>query len=49
MFFCGGVCGFVMGIGVINIVCGVYVYVIGDCKVEEEERREVNRWGVYND
>ncbi|CAP70558.1 uncharacterized protein PODANS_3_6220 [Podospora anserina S mat+] len=45
----GGVRGLAMGIGAINTVCGAYVYATGDRKAEEEERREVNRWGVYND
>lgn len=45
----GGVRGLAMGIGAINTVCGAYVYATGDRKAEEEERREVNRWGVYDD
>lgn len=38
-----------MGLGAANTVSGGYVYATGDRKREEEERREVNRWGVYKD
>ncbi|KAK4133200.1 hypothetical protein BT67DRAFT_463150 [Trichocladium antarcticum] len=45
----GGVRGTAMGLGVANTVAGLYVYGTGDRKQEEEERREVNRWGLYKD
>ncbi|KAK0662536.1 hypothetical protein QBC41DRAFT_235044 [Cercophora samala] len=45
----GGVRGLAMGIAAVNTLCGAYVYATGDRKAEEEERREVNRWGVYDD
>ncbi|KAK4204699.1 hypothetical protein QBC40DRAFT_336633 [Triangularia verruculosa] len=45
----GGVRGVAMGLGILNTVCGAYVYATGDRKAEEEERKEINRWGVYND
>ncbi|KAK0741860.1 hypothetical protein B0T21DRAFT_408713 [Apiosordaria backusii] len=45
----GGVRGLAMGLGILNTICGAYVYATGDRKAEEEERREVNRWGVYKD
>jgi len=38
-----------MGLGTANCVAGGWVYATGDRKAEEEERRERNRWGVYND
>ncbi|KAK4157675.1 hypothetical protein C8A00DRAFT_39956 [Chaetomidium leptoderma] len=45
----GGVRGAAMGLGAANTVAGLYTYGTGDRKAEEEERREVNRWGVYKD
>ncbi len=45
----GVVRGTAMGLGAANAVAGLYVYAVGDRKREEEERREVNRWGVYKD
>lgn len=44
----GVVRGGAMGLGVVNCVAGLYAYVTGDRGREEEERREVDRWGVYN-
>lgn len=45
----GLVRGSAMGLGAANAVAGGYVYATGNRKKEEEERREVNRWGVYKD
>jgi hypothetical protein len=45
----GFVRGSAMGLGAANTVAGFYTYGTGDRKREEEERREVNRWGVYKD
>ncbi|KAK4034704.1 hypothetical protein C8A01DRAFT_38807 [Parachaetomium inaequale] len=45
----GVVRGTAMGLGAANTVAGFYTYATGDRKREEEERREVNRWGVYRD
>ena len=45
----GVVRGVAMGVAGVNTVAGMYVYGTGDRKAEEEERREVNRWGVYRD
>jgi hypothetical protein len=45
----GVVRGSAMGLGAANTVAGFYTYATGDRKREEEERREVNRWGVYKD
>lgn len=44
----GLVRGFAMGLGSVNCVAGAYTYATGDRKKEEEERREVDRWGVYS-
>ncbi|KAL2131901.1 hypothetical protein VTI74DRAFT_4457 [Chaetomium olivicolor] len=45
----GFVRGSAMGLGTANTVAGLYTYATGDRKAEEQERREVNRWGVYKD
>ena len=45
----GGMRATAMGLGVANTIAGLYVYSTGDRKREEEERREINRWGVYKD
>lgn len=45
----GVVRGAAMGLGVVNTVAGLYTYATGDRQKEEEERRELNRWGVYKD
>ncbi|KAK4101099.1 hypothetical protein N658DRAFT_450099 [Parathielavia hyrcaniae] len=45
----GFVRGSAMGLGAANTVAGLYTYATGDRKEEEEERRELNRWGVYRD
>jgi hypothetical protein len=45
----GFVRGSAMALGAANTVAGGYVYATGNRKLEEEERREVNRWGVYRD
>lgn len=45
----GLVRGSAMALGAANTVAGLYVYLTGDRKREEEERREMNRWGVYKD
>lgn len=45
----GVVRGTTMGLGAINCVAGAYTYATSDRKAEEEERREINRWGVYKD
>lgn len=44
----GLVRGAAMGLGSVNCVAGGYTYAVGDRKKEEEERREVDRWGVYS-
>jgi hypothetical protein len=44
----GGVRGGAMALGVVNCVAGLYAYATGDRQKEEEERRELDRWGVYN-
>lgn len=36
-----------MGLGTANCVAGGYTYVVGNRKAEEQERRELNKWGVY--
>ncbi|KAK5656240.1 hypothetical protein OQA88_5002 [Cercophora sp. LCS_1] len=38
-----------MGLGAANCIAGGYTYAVGDRQAEEEERREMNRWGVYKD
>ncbi|KAB5582414.1 hypothetical protein GE09DRAFT_266705 [Coniochaeta sp. 2T2.1] len=43
----GVVRGAAMGLGVAYMVAGGLAYGTGNRKVEEEERRERNRWGVY--
>ncbi|KAL2175372.1 uncharacterized protein P884DRAFT_248075 [Thermothelomyces heterothallicus CBS 202.75] len=45
----GVVRGAAVGLAVANTVAGLYTYATGDRKKEEEERRELNRWGVYKD
>lgn len=45
----GAVRATAMGLGGANTLAGGYVYATGDRKAEEEERRELNRWGVYKD
>jgi hypothetical protein len=37
-----------MGLGIANCVAGGWVYGTGNRKEEDKERRERNRWGVYN-
>ncbi|KAK0634580.1 hypothetical protein B0T17DRAFT_586349 [Bombardia bombarda] len=44
----GAVRATAMGLGVANTVAGGYTYATGDRKVEEEERVERDRWGMYN-
>lgn len=43
----GGVRATAMGLGAINTVAGGAVYATGNRKEEEQERKELNRWGVY--
>lgn len=38
-----------MGLGAVNCIAGGYTYAVGNRKAEEEERKEMNRWGVYKD
>jgi hypothetical protein len=38
-----------MGLGTVNCIAGAYTYATGDRKAEEQERRELNKWGVYKD
>ncbi|KAK4451821.1 hypothetical protein QBC34DRAFT_423406 [Podospora aff. communis PSN243] len=38
-----------MGLGTVNCIAGGYTYATGDRKAEEQERRELNKWGVYKD
>ena len=45
----GVVRGAAMGLGVANAVAGGWTYGTGDRKKEEEERRERNRWGIYEE
>ncbi|KAK3986622.1 hypothetical protein QBC44DRAFT_296772 [Cladorrhinum sp. PSN332] len=45
----GGVRATAMGLGAVNTIAGGYVYATGDRKAEEQERKELNRWGMYND
>ncbi|KAK4458501.1 hypothetical protein QBC42DRAFT_233814 [Cladorrhinum samala] len=45
----GGVRGAAMGLGAMNAVAGGLVYATGNRKEEEQERKELNRWGVYRD
>ncbi|KAK4189836.1 hypothetical protein QBC35DRAFT_491901 [Podospora australis] len=45
----GGVRATAMGLGIANTIAGGYVYATGDRKAEEEERKEINRWGMYKD
>ncbi|KAM7219762.1 hypothetical protein V8F06_004796 [Rhypophila decipiens] len=43
----GAVRGAAMGLGSFNCVAGGYTYATGDRKQEEEERREIDRWGMF--
>ncbi|KAK3386904.1 hypothetical protein B0H63DRAFT_558505 [Podospora didyma] len=45
----GAVRGTAMGLGAANTLAGAYVYATGDRKAEEQERKEMNKWGVYQD
>ncbi|KAK3361070.1 hypothetical protein B0T24DRAFT_122538 [Lasiosphaeria ovina] len=45
----GGVRAVAMGLGVANCLAGAYVYATADRAAEENERRELNKWGVYQD
>ena len=45
----GAVRATAMGLGTANCVAGGWVYANGDRKAEDAERRERNRWGVYDD
>ena len=38
-----------MGLGMANCVAGGYTYLTGSRKAEEQERKEMNRWGMYKD
>ncbi|KAK0704883.1 hypothetical protein B0H67DRAFT_649283 [Lasiosphaeris hirsuta] len=38
-----------MGLGTVNTIAGGYTYATGDRKAEAEERREMNKWGIYKD
>jgi len=38
-----------MGLGAANCVAGGYTYATGNRKAEEQERKELNRWGMYKD
>ncbi|KAK0626972.1 hypothetical protein B0T14DRAFT_535010 [Immersiella caudata] len=38
-----------MGLGTVNCIAGGYTYATGDRKAEEQERKELNKWGVYKD
>ncbi|KAK3937343.1 hypothetical protein QBC46DRAFT_393000 [Diplogelasinospora grovesii] len=44
----GVVRGTAMGLGIANVIAGGYTYATGDRKIEEEERRERDRWGAYS-
>lgn len=37
------------GLGAANCIAGGYTYFCGDRKAEEQERREMNKWGMYKD
>lgn len=45
----GGIRLAAMGLGLANCVAGCYTYLTADRKAEEEERREMNKWGMYRD
>ncbi|KAK3344249.1 hypothetical protein B0T25DRAFT_593579 [Lasiosphaeria hispida] len=38
-----------MGLGTVNALAGGYTYATGDHKAEAEERREMNKWGIYKE
>lgn len=45
----GIVRGTAMGLGSANCLAGGYTYATGDRKAEEQERRELDKWGAYSD
>ncbi|KAK4166246.1 hypothetical protein QBC43DRAFT_368569 [Cladorrhinum sp. PSN259] len=45
----GGVRATAMGLAGANTIAGGYAYATGNRKEEEQERKELNRWGVYKD
>ncbi|KAK4228911.1 hypothetical protein QBC38DRAFT_473735 [Podospora fimiseda] len=44
----GGVRATAMGLAAVNTIAGGYAYATGDRKAEEQERKELDRWGMYN-
>jgi hypothetical protein len=38
-----------MGLGTVNCIAGGYTYATGNRKMEEQERKDLNKWGMYKD
>lgn len=45
----GAVRATAMGLSAANVLAGTYTYVTGDRKAEEQERKEMDKWGMYSD
>ncbi|EGO56896.1 hypothetical protein NEUTE1DRAFT_123307 [Neurospora tetrasperma FGSC 2508] len=45
----GAVRATAMGLSAANVIAGTYTYVTGDRKAEEQERKEMDKWGMYSD
>ena len=41
----GAVRGAAVGLGLVNLACGAWVWATGDRKADQEERKRRNRWG----